>query len=255
MAPTDTPIRIPDLEVDDPLLRLQLGACRLRVGPGAVDGWAEGSYHDPGGRDPVRLHVEGSCVTLSQDRSLDRAVGLLEGVPTCRLSLGASRAFRLELDTGASDVDLDLTGLPLRGLSLRAGAGAVDVRVAAPNPVDADEVRLQVGAGGLDAVGLGNLAAARLRVDGGAANLSLGLTGELRRHLAVRISAGMSAVRVVLPGDRPARISATSTLGSRELGDGFVTRDGAVHTTAPGEPVIDLEANVALGTLQLRTGR
>ncbi len=253
MPPIDTPIKIPVLDADDPLLRLQLGACRLRVGPGAVDGWAEGSYHDPGGRDPLRLHVEGSCVTLRQDRSLDRAVGLLEGVPTCKLTLGAARPFRLELDTGASDVDLDLTGLPLRGLALRAGAGAVDLRVAAPNPVDADEVRLQVGAGGLDAIGLGNLAAARLRVDSGAANVSLGLTGQLRRHLDVHLSAGMSAVRVVLPGDRPARISATSTLGSRDLGDGFVTRGGAVHTTAPGEAVIDLEANVALGMLQLRT--
>lgn len=253
MAPIDTPIRIPDLEVEDPLLHLQLGACRLRVRPGAVPGWAEGTYHDPGGRDPVRLHVEGNRVTLRQDRSLNRAVGLFEGVPSCELTLGDARPFRLEVDTGASDVELDLSGLPLRGLSLRVGAGAVDLRILAPNPVEADEVRLQVGAGGLEAVGLGNLAAASLRVDSGAANVSLEFPGELRRPLAVHLSAGMSAVRLVLPGNRPARISTTSTLGSQDLGNGFVTRDGVVCTTEPGDPVIDVRGTVTLGTLQLRT--
>lgn len=251
--PTETPIRAPFLDTADPTLRLQLGACRLRVACGGTDAWMDGSYHDPGGDDPIRLHVEGGRVTLSQARPVDRAVGLLQGVPTCELALGTQRAFRLEVDTGGSDVDLDLGGIPLLGLTVRAGAGKVDVTVDAPNPVDADEVALYIGAGGLDARGLGNLAAERLRVDSGAAGVVLDLTGELRRHLDVRASSGMSSVRIVVPRDRPVRIAATTTLGGREIGDGFVTRDGAVFTAVDGDPIIDLTATVALGSLLLRT--
>lgn len=250
---TETPIRAPFLETTDPTLRLQLGACRLRITRGGTDAWMDGAYHDPGGDDPIRLHVDGDRVTLSQVRPVDRAVGLLQGVPTCELALGTQRSFRLQIDTGGSDVDLDLGGIPLRGLALRAGAGKVDVRVETPNPVDADEITVHLGAGGLDARGLGNLAARRLRVDSGAANVSLDLTGELRRHLDVEASAGLSSVRIVVPHDRPVRIAATTTLGGRDLGDGFVTHDGAVLTTVDGDPVIDLTATVALGNLVLRT--
>lgn len=251
--PTETPIRAPFLDSTDPTLRLQLGACRLRITCGGTEAWMHGTYHDPGGDDPIRLHVDGDRVTLSQVRPVDRAVGLLQGVPTCEVALGTQRAFRLEIDTGGSDVDLDLGGIPLRGLTLRAGAGKVDVHVDAPNPVDADEVTMHIGAGGLDARGLGNLAANRLRVDSGAASVSLDLTGELRRHLDVGTSAGMSSVRIVVPHDRPVRITATTTLGGRDLGDGFVTHDGAVFTAVDGDPVIDLAATVALGNLVLRT--
>lgn len=251
--PTDTPIRAPYLDVAEPLLRLQLGACRLRVTTADLDGWLDGAYHDPGGEDPLRLQVSDDTVTLSQHRPLDRAVGLLHGAPRCDLTVGTRRPCRLQLDTGGSDVELDLGGLPLTGLEVRAGAGRVVVRVPSPNPTTADEIRLQIGAGTLEAAGLGNLAAGRLRVDGGAAAVSLDLTGELRHHLGVRVSAGMSSVRLVVPHDRPVRIEASATLGSQDLGDGFVTRQGSVRTLAEGAPVIDAEVSVALGSLQLRT--
>lgn len=254
---SETPIRAPYLDVAVPTFSVRLGACRLRITRAAPDAaaWIEGTYRDPGGEDPVKLHVEDGRVTLSQDRPLDRAVGLLHGVPSCSLALGTAAPFRLEVETGASDVDLELGGIPLRSLAVRAGAGRVEIDVDTANPADADEVTLQVGAGGLDARRLGNLAASRMRVDSGAAGVVLDLTGELRRHLDVRVSAGMSGLRLRLPEDRPARLHATTTLGSQDIGDGFVTRDGAVSTLVDGEPVVEVTATVALGNLLVRAGR
>jgi hypothetical protein len=250
---TETPIRAPFVDEEPLVLRLELGACRLRVAPGADDPWVEGTYTDPSGDIPPRLDVEGGRVTLRQDRSFGGAVGLMKGSPTCELRLGTARPYRLELDTGASDVSLDLSGLPLQGLKVRSGAGKLLISVLRPNPVEMDEVSVRIGAGALEAEGLGNLAAASLRAETGAAGVDLDLRGELRRHLSVRVTAGMSGLRLTFPDDRPARITSETTLGATDLGDGFLTREGATHTATPGDPIIDLHATVALGGLQLRT--
>jgi hypothetical protein len=251
---TETPIRAPFVDDQPLVLRLELGACKLRVTPGAGDPWVEGTYSDPTDDLPPRLDVDRGRVTLRQDRTFGGTVGLLRGSPTCELRLGTDRPFRLELDTGASEVDLDLSGVRLDGLQVRAGAGKVTIAVHRPNPVEMDEVSVRMGAGALEASGLGNLAAARLRAETGAAGVVLDLRGELRRHLEARISAGMSGLRVTVPDDRPVRITSETTLGSTDLGDGFLTRAGATHTAVDGEPIIDLHASVALGGLQLRSG-
>lgn len=250
---TQTPVNAPFVDGDDLVLRLNLGACRLIVHAGGEEPWVEGTYTDPTEDSPIRLHAEGQLLTISQERTFAGSFGLLRGAPTCNLRLGTARAFRLEIGTGASDVDLDLGGIRLRGLDIKAGAGKIDLAVSRPNPVDADEVSLRMGAGSLDARGLGNLAAARLRADSGAAGVTLDFGGELRRPMQARVSAGMSGVRVTLPGDRPARVTTDTTLGGTDLGDGFRTYEGAVHTLPDGEPVITLHASVALGGLQLRT--
>jgi hypothetical protein len=250
---TETPIRAPFIDGDPLTLRLDLGACRLRITPGGEEPWVEGTYRDPTDQSPVRLQVGTGRLTVGQDRTFGGAVGLFRGAPDCELRLGTGRPYRLELATGASDVELELGGLPLLGLDLKAGAGKLVVRVGRPNPVDADEVALRMGAGALETVGLGNLAARRLDAESGAAGVVLDLSGELRRHLDVRVSAGMSGVKITVPGDRPARIVTEATLGGSDLGDGFRTHDGAVQTLADGDPVITMRASVALGGLQLRT--
>jgi hypothetical protein len=251
---TETPIRAPFVDEEPRVLRLELGACRLRVTPGAGEPWVEGTYSDPTDDLAPRLDVDRGRVTLRQERSFTGTVGLLRGSPTCELRLGTDRPFRLELDTGASEVDLDLSGVRLQGLQVRAGAGKLRIAVHRPNPVEMDELSVRMGAGALDATGLGNLAAARLRAETGAASVTMDLGGELRRHLEARISAGMSGIRLTVPEDRPVRVTSETTLGATDLGDGFVTRAGAMHTVPEGDPIIDLHATVALGSLQLRTG-
>jgi hypothetical protein len=248
-----TTIDVPFPDVVDPSLRVNLGACRLRVFAGSDGAWVSGSYTDPTGELPLRVDRRGDRVTIAQDRTFAGTVGLVRGAPSCELRLGTARPFRLELVTGASDVDLDLGGVPLGALDVRAGAGRLELRVDRPNPVEAGHVALRVGAGGLETVGLGNLAAARIDVESGAAGLVLDLTGELRRPLDVRISSGMSGVKVLVPSDRPARITTAATLGGTDIGDGFRTAEGAVFTAVEGDPVLTVHATVALGGLQLRT--
>ncbi len=238
---------------DPPVLRLRLGACRLQVRPGDDDPWVRGTYRDPGGEEPLRVERDGSELVLRQHRSVAATVGLLHGAPVCELELGSARAFALHLDTGASDVSLDLTGRPLNGLDLAAGAGRIDLRLSAPNPDSVERASFRLGAGTLTTHHLGNLAAHHLRVEGGAASLDLDLTGELRHPLDGRVATGMAGVTITVPADRPARITTDARLGGVDLGDGFLTRDGAITTPPDGEARVALHAAVALGTLRLRT--
>lgn len=248
-----TPIHVPFPDEDDAVLRLRLGACRLHLRPGGEDPWIEGSYRDPTGEEPLQVHIDGSEVTLRQQHTVAGTVGLVHGTPVCDLALGTSRPYRIALDTGASDVGIDLSGVPVTGLDLRAGAGRIDLKVEAANPVDAGAISFRLGAGSLTARGLGNLAAASLRVEGGAAALDLDLSGELRRPIEGRIATGMAGVTVTVPPDRPVRLTSDARLGGIDLGDGFLTRDGAVTTLPEGDPVISVHTVVALGTLRLRT--
>lgn len=241
------------IDQDDATLRLALGACRLRVTPGADEPWVTGTYRDPGGGQPLQQRTGGSELSLRQERSVRSALGILRGPVEADLRLGSARPYHLVLDTGASEVELDLGGLPLRSLELRGGAGRVRLRLGRPNPVEAESVSLRMGAGTLEAMGLGNFATRSLTVDCGASSLDLDLTGELRRPLQARVTGGASMVRVTLPSDRPARIASGTTLAATDLGDGFLTRGGELHTAVEGDPVIQLELLTTLGGLRLRT--
>jgi hypothetical protein len=248
---TTTPVRAPYPETDSATLRLELGACRLVLSAGAEDAWLEGTYDDPTDELGIRFVESDGVLTLSQQRSVSGVLNLFRGTPTATLRLGAGRSYALEVLTGASDVELHLAGLPLTDLSVRSGAGKVEVAVDAESPVQARTLSFRVGAGALETYGLGNLNAARLEVDAGAAGVELDLRGSQTQPLTGRITAGMSGLQVVVPAGRPARVTVDTTLGGLDLGDGFVTSGGEIRTMVEGDPIITLSATVALGGLQL----
>lgn len=252
----DTPVHVPFPEAEGDLeLRVALGACRIEVRPGGDEPWVEGTYDDPTGDLPIRIRTDGPVVTIDQEKRIGGVLGLVRGAPRCALALGTARPYALTFDTGASDVSLALGGLPLGGLLVRAGAGKVEMDVDRPNPVAGMSAEIRVGAGSIDAEGLGNLNARILRVDGGASSIEIDLRGEQRVALDARVSGRAASVEVTVPEHRAVRIHTEATLGEVDLGDGLMTKEGAIWTTSadPDQPVtIDLRASVALGALALR---
>lgn len=253
---TTTPIDIPFPDEGALDLRVSLGACRVRIGPGDGDAWVSGSYEDPTDAAPLRLVQEAGRVEIGQRRTVGGAVRLLRSVPACELALGSGRSYRLTVETGASEAEIDLGGMPLTGLVVRAGAGRVALEVSSPNPDEVAEADFRFGAGALEIHRLGNLNARTMRFEGGAAGLVLDLTGEDRVTSKVRLNAGMSGVEMTVPADRPCRITTDTTLGGVDIGDGFVTRGGALWTAAPdidAVPTLQIDARIALGGLKVRT--
>lgn len=244
-------------EAGDLHLRLGVGACRLRITPGEGGAWVTGSYRDPSGALPPRVHLEGGTARITQEYNVAEVFGLFSGVPSFDLALGKARPYSLAVESGASDNALDLGGLPLDRLTVRQGAGRMEIDFSAPNPHPMSHLDVAAGAGEMRVRNLANANCADVNIEGGAALYRLNFGGTLQRDTRARVSTGMSSVEILVPATTAARISSESLLGGLDVGDGFMKREGAFWTEAAlagRTPVLTIRVNVALGALSIRTG-
>src|ERR671911_166268 len=162
----------------------------------------------------------------------------------------------LTIETGASDFDLDLGGVPLSHLMVRQGAGKFELDFPQPNPEPMELLEISCGAAAIELENLANANFSEMRLSGGAASYELDFGGVLSRDAEVSIETGISGVVVSVPSSTATRVVAETTLGSVDVGDGFTKSEGAFSTGAAlrGDgPVLRIRAGVRLGSLQLRT--
>ena len=254
---SETPVQVAYPSVGDPHLRIALGACRFRARPGEGDEWVAGTYNDPTDRRPLRIIEEEARVTITEaEPSFERIPAVFGGVPRYDVEFGKQRPFALTIETGASDFDLDLGGVPLSRLMVRLGAGKFELGFPKPNPEPMELLEISSGAAAIELENLANANFSEMRLSGGAASYELDFGGVLSRDAEVSLETGISGVEVSVPSSTAARVTAETTLGSVDVGDGFTKREGAFSTEAAlrGDgPVLGIRAGVRLGSLQLRT--
>jgi hypothetical protein len=253
----ETPIRVAYPAEDNPRLRIALGACRFKVGPGEGESWVAGTYYDPTDRRPLRITEEAAGATITEaEPSLEQIPAVFGGVPRYELEFGKQKPFALTIETGASDFDLNLGGVLLSRLVVRQGAGKFELDFSQPNPEPMELFDVSTGGAAIELENLANANFSEMRLSGGAAGYELDFGGALSRDAEVSIETGVSAVEVTVPRTTAARVSAETTLGSVDVGNGFTKREGAFLTEAAvsGDgPVLSIRAGVRLGSLQLRT--
>jgi hypothetical protein len=253
----ETPIQVAYPSVGNLQLRIALGACRFKARPGEGDEWVAGTYRDPTDRRPLRIVEEEASVTITEaEPSFERIQAVFGGVPSYEVEFGNKRPFVLTIETGASDFDLDLGSVPLSRLMVRQGAGKFELGFSSPNPEHMELLEISSGAAAIELEKLANANLSEMRLSGGAASYELDFGGVLSREAGVSIETGISGVVVTVPASTAARVTAETTLGSVDVGDGFMKREGAFSTEAAlrGDgPVLSIRAGVRLGSLQLRT--
>ena len=90
-------------------------------------------HSDPTDRRPLRIVEEEAGVTITESEpSFERIRAVFGGVPRYEVEFGKERPFTLTIETGASDFDLDLGGVPLSRLTVRQGAGKFELGVRNP---------------------------------------------------------------------------------------------------------------------------
>jgi hypothetical protein len=252
-----TPIRVSYPTSPNPRLRIALGACRFRAGRGEGEEWITGTYHDPTDRRPLRILEEDAGATITEaEPSFERIPAVFGGVPRYEVTFGKDRPFALTIETGASDFELDLGGVPLSRLAVRQGAGKLELGFSEPNPEPMELMEVSSGAAGIELENLANANFSEMRLSGGAAGYELDFGGVLRRDAEASIETGLSGVEVSVPGSTAMRVVAETTLGSVDVGDGFTKLEGAFLTEAALSeegPTLKIRAGVRLGSLQLRT--
>jgi hypothetical protein len=253
---SDTPINVAYPTSDDLHLRIALGACRFKAEPGEGEAWVTDTCHDPTGKRAPRIVEEGRTVQITEpEPSWERIPAVFGGVPRYELVMGKGRPFALTIETGASEFDLNLGGVPLRSLMIRQGAGKFELDFSAPNPEPMQLLEVSSGAAGIELENLANAKFSEMRLSGGAAGYELDFGGTLSRDAEAKIEAGVSGVEIEIPASTAAKIVAETTLGSVDVGDGFTKREGAFWTEAGSagiEPLLTIRAGVRLGALQLR---
>jgi hypothetical protein len=253
--PQDVSLDWPDSP--DARLRISVAGCRLRLHASQGPAWVSGTYLDPTRTLPLQLTGEHGNHRIAQSARLSE-IGRRSraAAPTLDLGLGGQRPFELALDTGASEVDLDLDGVPLTRLTLRLGAGNATLSFSEPAEVPMRRLDVEAGAASVVMRGLGHASPERLVIAGGAASYDLDFGGSLQGDVGARITTAGASVDVTVPSSTPTRIGVVSVLGGLSVGDGFRTWDDSFWTPAGQDgirPMLSIDASVTLGSLHLTT--
>lgn len=234
-------------------VRILFGAGELEIAPGEEETLFAGIF---------RYNVEEWAPEVSyEDGELRVEQGHTEnawGIPDDEVrndwELKFSPAVDLDLDlkVGACRGELDLSGLRLTKLDLDVGASELDIRFTAPNPVAMERLTLDAGASDLKVIGLGNAGPRRLSVKGGVGSLTLDFTGAWPASARVEIDAGVSTLTLRLPDDVGVRVEVEGGLsdveaeGLRRSGDAYVNdRYGEAETE------LLIEIRLGVGSLKL----
>ena len=251
-----TPVEIPYPPVAMPHLRITAAASVLHIHAGSAEPWVQASYQDPSGRIPLDISQDADGAHITVPKELADLFRHFDGLPRLDLVLGTARPFTLSIETGASEDQFELGGLPLTRLVLNHGAGKVMLCFSSPNPTRMSMLKLSVGAAALEARGLANASASEMVVEGGAAGVQLDFDGMLSCDCRVRIATALAGVELSIPAVVAAEITSSSFLGGAEADAGF-TRRGDAHCTRAAmdgkTPLLTIRNESALGGLRLRT--
>jgi hypothetical protein len=242
-------------ETADLYLRIRVGACRLRITPGDGAAWVTGAYQYPRDALPLKIDRSGGKVTITQDYDVTGLGGLFRYIPRFELALGRARAYALTLEAGASDVAVDLGGVPLKGLIIKQGAGRAEFDFSIPNPQEMASLTVNSGAAALQMKNLNNANFTEMSFDGGAASYRFDFGGALRRDAKAKITTSLAPVGIHIPSATAARVFENTVAAALDIGNGLAKKGGAFLTEAAltgKTPVLTIQANISLGSLALR---
>ena len=231
-------------------VELAMGAGRLDVRPGAGQKIIAGTVtYNVEELKPI-VTVTGDTVRVEQHvESLRTIRGNIKN--DWDLKLGdAPMSFNLKI--GAAKGDIDLGGLSLSGLSISQGATDFELSFKRPNQVEMADLSFQAGAAKSDLSGLSNANAESMNFSGGAGDLRLDFSGELRRDLHVSIKAAAGNVVIDVPRGVPARANLSSILSNVKMSGGW-TQSGGTYQLPGDGPAISFDLKMSVGQVSLRS--
>jgi hypothetical protein len=190
----------------------------------------------------IGSNSKSTTVTLGKHDSKDSDlhVGLARGVP-----------LDLDVEFGAGDADLRLGGLSVRDLSVSTGASDATVRFDVPNPIPLERLKLEIGAAGFKAVGLGNAHVKAITVEAGVGDVDLDFGGHWTSDIDLDVTAALGAVHIHVPhGVIVEQTRDKTIIGSMEDNTGGSAGAGAPQS--PGGPIYHLRARgtTTLGSIE-----
>lgn len=246
-------------------VRLRFGAGQIEISKGDKEVLLEAEVnYDPDHYNPSiqydRRDDKKGVLVLRTHRNegvYDKISGVqrLWSENTWTLRFSPKVALSLEAEMGAGSGVLDLTGLRIRDLDMKVGASAMTVIFEEPNREEMEQLSVETGASKLRMKGLGYANFRRLNFRGGMGQFVLDFSGELDHPAEARISTGVGAITILIPGALGTRIETSDTfLTSLSLDRGFRrVASGVYENSAYGESKgsLDLEIEGGLGSINV----
>lgn len=255
--PTSEPGEITTLTINEaapensgstPRLTLGMGAGKLILSPGG-SAWVEGSVmFDVVDWKPEIIRT-GSNLSIRQQANVS--------VPSGRsykndwnLKLG-NIPMELDLELGAYEGNMDLSGVPLTRLEISDGASKNEVVFNSPNPQSMARFTYKTGASDVTLKGLANANFAVMDFESGAGSYTLDFSGgTLQQPADVRISSGLSSVKVIIPKGIPAKVIVSGGLNNvQPMGTWTVTNN--IYEVSGTGPALTISVDMGVGSLEL----
>ena len=229
------------LRAADPsvLYRMQLSYLPEAVRP--LYSYAPGTRTLRVGVEKRGVHVPGGG-----DRTGDMHLDLARAVP-----------IDLDLELGAVEADLDLSGLRIGELHVESGASDAQLRFATPNAERMRALDLEVGAASLRASGLANANAPESRVQAGVGGVDLDFGGTWTQSIDLNVRVALGGVTIRVPRDVGVRVEAQKLLASFDS-QGLVKRGNAYYSENWDSAThrLNVRSQTTFGTLRVeRTAR
>lgn len=229
-------------------VEVAMGAGKLELTGGAT-GLASGSieYNVAEWKPTITRNDTKLNITQGTDKT--------EGLPgsnvinTWKIQLG-NVPMNLTLNAGAYDGTTDLSGIPLKTLTIRDGASSADVRFDTVNPEVMSELVYETGASNIELLGLANANFEEMSFTGGAGNYTLDFSGSLQRDATISIKAGLGNLRLIVPSGSNVKIKVSG--GVTNVGtEGTWTVSGNNYSLSGSGPTLTFTIDMGLGNLTL----
>lgn len=243
---------LPLAQAESATVEVVFGAGELNVEAGSPDQLFAGHFRYNVERWTPQVNYQDGVLTIEQGGSRENW-----GIPTgsvrneWELEFSPQIPLQMAFRIGAGDGELDFTGLQIRELDLKMGAGDFEVRFDEPNPARLGRFEVDAGPSRLDMVGIGNAGPEQMSVEGGVGDMTLDLTGAWPRSCEVRITAGVGSITVRLPDDVGVQVETQGGLtnvdasGLQRTGDTYVN-------DAFGETETELLIQITTGVGNIR---
>ena len=234
-------------------LRLEMGAARVELSPGAGSALVEGviAYNVEELKPEVIINEHN--VEIKQG-DFDFDVFFIPRIDDLEnhwdLRLGAF-PLDLEINIGATESDFELGGLAIQDLSIFGGASDIRLAFSEPNLIDMETLLINIGAADFRAEGLANANFSEMEFEGGAGGYSLDFSGSLQRDASVDINLGLSELVIVVPDDVPVTLRITGGLTNITF-HGNWDQSGSTYTPEGEGPALTIDIEMGAGDLSVR---
>lgn len=229
-------------------VKIEMGAGKLDISGGS-DSLVEGTvfYNVEGWKPGITELSDGVLVSQSHTTNAGIPDGNIKNDWTLKLG---KTPLSLTINAGAYEGTIDLSGLSITNLEISDGASKAIVRFDTLNPVPMQRLQYKTGASEVKLLGLGNSNARTINFESGAGSYTLDFSGTGTQDISVKLSSGMSDVKIIVPTNLHTIIVINGGLANVNA-SGTWSIEGTRYEAGSSGPTITIDVEMALGNLSL----